>query len=99
MKEKLIVEISNAMAEALNVEQMALLNGVLLRVVSKYNITADEETKQATDETNESLLHSFLSAKQVEGCSGPTVRYYGNTIQQLYKKIGVHSLQELMQPS
>lgn len=52
MKEKLIVEISNAMAEALNVEQMALLNGVLLRVVSKYNITADEETKQATDETN-----------------------------------------------
>ena len=85
MKEKLIVEISNAMAEALNVEQMALLNGVLLRVVSKYNITADEETKQATDETNESLLHSFLSAKQVEGCSGPTVRYYGNTIQQLYK--------------
>ena len=70
MKEKLIVEISNAMAEALNVEQMALLNGVLLRVVSKYNITADEETKQATDETNESLLHSFLSATQVEGCSG-----------------------------
>ncbi len=85
MKEKLIVEISNAMAEALSVEQMALLKGVLLRVVSKYNITADEETKQATDETNESLLHSFLSAKQVEGCSGPTVRYYGNTIQQLYK--------------
>ena len=85
MKEKLIVEISNAMAEALNVEQMALLNGVLLRIIGKYNITADEETKQATDETNESLLHSFLSAKQVEGCSGPTVRYYGNTIQQLYK--------------
>ena len=85
MKEKLIVEISNAMAEALNVEQMALLNGVLLRVVSKYNITADEEMKQAIDETNEGLLHSFLSAKQVEGCSSPTVRYYGNTIQQLYK--------------
>lgn len=85
MKEKLIVEISNAMAEALNVEQMALLNGVLLRIVGKYNITADEETKQATDETNESLLHSFLSAKQVEGCSGTTVRYYGSTIQQLYK--------------
>ena len=85
MKEKLIVEISNAMAEALNVEQMALLNGVQLRVIGKSNITADEETKQATDETNESLLHSFLSAKQVEGCSGPTVRYYGSTIQQLYK--------------
>ena len=85
MKEKLIVEITNEMAEVLNVEQMALLNGVLLRIVSKYNISADEETKQAIDQTNESLLHSFLSAKQVEGCSAPTVRYYGNTIQQLYK--------------
>lgn len=85
MKEKLIVEITNEMAKVLNVEQMALLNGVLLRIVSKYNISADEETKQAIDQTNESLLHSFLSAKQVEGCSGPTVRYYGSTIQQLYK--------------
>ena len=85
MKEKLIVEIINEMAEVLNVEQIALLNGVLLKVVSKYNITADEEMKQAIDETNEGLLHSFLSAKQVEGCSSSTVRYYGNTIQQLYK--------------
>ena len=85
MKEKLIVEIINEMAEVLNVEQMALLNGVLLKVVSKYNITADEEMKQAIDETNEGLLQSFLSAKQVEGCSAPTIRYYGNTIQQLYK--------------
>ena len=85
MKEKLILEISNAMAEMLSVEQIAQLNGVLLQVVCKYNISMDEETTQATEETNEGLLRSFLSAKQVEGCSAPTVRYYGNTIQQLYK--------------
>ena len=85
MKEKLILEISNAMAEMLNVEQLAQLNGVLLRVVGKYTVSLDEVQTQITEETNEGLLRSFLSAKQVEGCSVPTIRYYGNTIQQLYK--------------
>ena len=34
MKEKFIQEISNAMAELLDIEQIAALNGVLLQVVS-----------------------------------------------------------------
>ena len=85
MKERVILEISNAMAEVLSVEQMAQLNAVLLKVISKYNISQDEESTQTAEKTNDGLLRSFLSAKQVEGCSVPTVRYYGNTIQQLYK--------------
>lgn len=85
MKEKVILEISNAMAEVLSVEQMAQLNAVLLKVISKYNISQDEESTRTAEKTNDGLLRSFLSAKQVEGCSVPTVRYYGNTIQQLYK--------------
>ncbi|MBR1941173.1 MAG: tyrosine-type recombinase/integrase [Bacteroidaceae bacterium] len=85
MKEKVILEISNAMAEVLSVEQMAQLNAVLLKVISKYNISQDEESTQTAEKTNDGLLRSFLSAKQVEGCSVPTVRYYGNTIKQLYK--------------
>lgn len=87
MKEKLILEISNAMAEILSLEQIAQLNGVLLQVVSKYIISVGEEKSNATEESNESLLRLFLSAKQVEGCSMPTVRYYGNTIKQLYKAL------------
>lgn len=87
MKEKLILEISNAMAETLSLEQIAQLNGVLLQVVSKYIISVGEEKSSATEESNESLLRLFLSAKQVEGCSAPTVRYYGNTIKQLYKAL------------
>ena len=83
MKEKLILEISNAMADMLSVEQIANLNGVLLKIISKYNISVDEEKTQQTDETNDGLLRFFLSAKQVEGCSVPTIRYYGNTIKQL----------------
>lgn len=85
MKEKLILEISNEMADILTVEQTAKLNAVLLKVVGKYTVTHDEVKTQKTEESNEELLRSFLSAKQVEGCSTPTIRYYGSMIQQLYK--------------
>ena len=87
MKEKLILEISNAMSAILTVEQTMQLNSVLLKAISKYNISLDEEKENAAEASNESLLHTFLSAKQVEGCSVPTVRYYGKTIQQLYKAL------------
>lgn len=85
MKEKLILEISNEMADILTVEQIAKLNAVLLKVVGKYTVTNDEVKTQKTEESNEELLRSFLSAKQVEGCSTPTIRYYSSMIQQLYK--------------
>ena len=53
MKEKFILEISNAMAEILSLEQIAQLNGVLLQVVSKYIISVGEEKSNATEESNE----------------------------------------------
>lgn len=83
MKDKLIVEISNAMADILNVEQMAKLNGVLLKVVSKYTVTEGDTAAPPLATSNETLLQQFLSAKQVEGCSQPTLRYYSSTIRQL----------------
>ena len=83
MKEKLILEISNAMAEVLSVEQLAKLNGVLLKTISKYTVSMGEEQAPSLATSNKTLLKAFLSAKQVEGCSQPTIRYYGNTIKQL----------------
>lgn len=87
MKEKLIQEISNAMTDILSVEQMAQLNGVLLQVVSKYTITEDGEKAHEEAASNDRLLEIFLSAKQVEGCTTPTIKYYGSTIRQLFKKM------------
>lgn len=83
MKEKLILEISNAMTEILSVEQLAKLNGVLLKSISKYTVSMGEEQAPSLATSNETLLKAFLSAKQVEGCSQPTIRYYGNTIKLL----------------
>lgn len=83
MKEKLILEISNAMTDILSVEQLAKLNGVLLKTISKYAVSMGEEQAPSLAASNETLLKAFLSAKQVEGCSQPTIRYYRNTIKQL----------------
>ena len=83
MKEKLILEISNAMADILSVEQLAKLNGVLLKSISKYTVSMGEEQAPSLATSNETLLKAFLSAKQVEGCSQPTIRYYVNTIKLL----------------
>ena len=82
MKEKLIQEISTAMAEVLSFEQVAHLNSVLLQVVSKYTITEDGETLHENAASNDRLLDIFLSAKQVEVAllrqSNTTVLPFGN---------------------
>lgn len=75
------------MAEVLSFEQVAHLNSVLLQVVSQYTITEDGETLHENAVSNDRLLDIFLSAKQVEGCTTPTIKYYGSTIRQLFKKM------------
>lgn len=87
MKEKLIQEITNTMADFLDLEQLATLNGVLLQVVSNYTITSDDESQHDSSTSNLRLLEMFLSAKQVEGCSIKTAKYYEVTIKQLFKKM------------
>ena len=85
--EKLIQEITNTMADFLDLEQLATLNGVLLQVVSNYTITSDDESQHDSSASNLRLLEMFLSAKQVEGCSIKTAKYYEVTIKQLFKKM------------
>ena len=87
MKEKFILEISKAMADILSVEQITKMNDVLLNIISKYTITEDNTIEPPAATSNEALMQAFLSAKQVEGCSAPTIRYYGNTIRQLADNI------------
>lgn len=87
MKEKFIQEITSTMAEFLDIEQLATLNGVLLQVVSNYTITGDEESQHDSSASNLRLLEIFLSAKQVEGCSIKTAKYYEVTIKQLFRKM------------
>ena len=85
MKEKLINEIENAMSGVLTFEQTAQLSTSLLQILSKYNVIADGDTLHEDFASNARLLEIFLSAKQVEGCSIKTIKYYESTICHLYK--------------
>ena len=87
MKEHFINEIADAMSEALSFEQMTELNNVLLQVVSRYEIVDNSENVKEDVKSNNRILEIFLSAKQVEGCSIKTIKYYESTVRQLYKKM------------
>ena len=87
MKEQFINEIANAMSEVLSFEQMAELNGILLQVISRYELVDNGEKVKEDAKNNNRILEIFLSAKQVEGCSIKTIKYYEATIRQLYKKM------------
>jgi site-specific recombinase XerD len=84
MKEKLINEIENAMSGILTFEQTAQLSTTLLQILSKYNVAADGNTAHEDFASNARLLEIFLSAKQVEGCSLKTIKYYDSTIRHLF---------------
>lgn len=84
MKEKLINEIENAMSGVLTFEQTAHLSTSLLQILSQYNVVADGDTVHEDFASNARLLEIFLSAKQVEGCSLKTIRYYDSTIRHLF---------------
>ncbi|MDH6312669.1 integrase/recombinase XerD [Parabacteroides sp. PFB2-10] len=85
MKEKLIKEIENSMSGALTLEQTAQLSTSLLQILSKYEVVEDKESVHEDSASNTRLLEVFLSAKQVEGCSIKTIKYYESTIRHLYK--------------
>ena len=77
MKTQLIAEIEAAMAPELTEAQAELLKSVLENVFSCVSVSKDS-TYEAQEEDH--LIHIFIAAKRVEGCSEKTLRYYESTI-------------------
>jgi len=68
--------------EKLNRHLEIILND--FEVFKKDKILSNDESKE-----NQELLVSFLSAKQIEGCSEKTIDYYGNTIFKMLESINL----------
>ena len=82
MKKELINTIEQGMLGILNNEQLTKLHEVLES--SFAMLTEDSgDTKQSNNE----LLKLFLSAKQVEGCSEKSLKYYRTTLSKMIMKI------------
>ena len=79
MKE-LIFEVLNDMAEELTIAQLKRLQEVLL----KHFQESDTRPEPAS---NLDYLEMFLHAKQIEGCSERTLKYYKTSVQHLFSQI------------
>ena len=79
MEEK-FVEIINEMAEVLNTAQLKKLQEVLLK-------RSSDNSLEKKNISNYEYLKMFLEAKQIEGCSERTIKYYEVTIEHLLKNV------------
>ena len=80
LMEENFVEIINEMAEVLNVAQLKKLQEVLLKHLADNSL-------ERKDISNYEYLKMFLEAKQIEGCSERTIKYYRVTIEHLLKNV------------
>ena len=88
-KEQIILTITNEMSNNLTNYQLELLKNVLIIQFKNIEITVltDEIKKKEEQNTNEKYINSFLSAKEVEGCSVRTIKYYRENIENLILKL------------
>lgn len=86
MEEKIVL-VLNEMSEYLSIAQMKKLQEVIIKIFAE-----NEASKR--DIPNDEFLKMFLAAKQIEGCSERTIRYYETTIEHLlsYTEVSVRKI-------
>ena len=89
IKTDIIINITNDMSLVLTQYQLEKLKETLENNLKKVeiNILTDEKEKQQIKETNDNYINIFLSAKEVEGCSTRTLKYYREIIEKLINTI------------
>lgn len=85
LKTDVIINITKDMAIILTEYQLEKLKETLQVNLDKVemSIITNEKEKQQIKETNENYINSFISAKEVEGCSTRTIKYYREIIEKM----------------
>ena len=90
MKNDLIDLIKTKMEPHLSEIQLYELNRNLQVILRNFNVVKlDRNLSTEVSKGNLELLMSFLSAKEIEGCSKKTITYYRNTILKMLDKINL----------
>ena len=79
MEEK-VAAILNEMSEYLSIAQMRKLQEVMLK-------TFAEKAENVYEISNHDFLKMFLDAKQIEGCSDRTIKFYRMTIEKMLQSV------------
>lgn len=89
IKTDIIINITNDMAFVLTKYQLEKLKETLENNLDKVemSILTDEKEKQQIKETNDKYINIFISAKEIEGCSTRTLKYYREIIEKLVNTI------------
>lgn len=89
IKTDVIINITKDMAVLLTEYQLEKLKETLQFNLEKIemSVITDETEKQKQIESNENYINSFISAKEVEGCSIRTIKYYKEIIERLVNKL------------
>ena len=89
IKTDVIIKITKDMAVLLTEYQLEKLKETLQINLEKIemSVITDEIEKQKQIESNENYINSFISAKEVEGCSVRTIKYYKEIIERLVNKL------------
>ena len=89
LKTEVIINITNDMAILLNEYQLEKLKETLQTNLEKIEMSllTDDKEKLQIKETNENYINSFISAKEVEGCSIRTIKYYREIIEKMILKL------------
>lgn len=81
MKNTIIQEIEQSLLNYLDNSQLDVLHTVLCRCSDKVEIKVVENTDIHISEfTNMELINKFIAAKEIEGCSERTTKYYYATL-------------------
>ena len=87
MKKTLINQIQMEMSGVLNNAQRQKLCEVLEHCFFNLDIVALDSQALNHGKDNVTLKEEFLSAKQIEGCSLRSIRYYGSTLEYMIKSL------------
>lgn len=81
MKNTIIQEIEQSLLNYLDNSQLDVLHTVLCRCLDKVEIKVVEDTDiHICEFTNMELINKFIAAKEIEGCSERTTKYYYATL-------------------
>jgi site-specific recombinase XerD len=88
MKTEIITEIEQSLLNYLDNAQMEMLHKVLCRCLENVEINFKSTTTiEICEYSNEELIKKFISAKEIEGCSKRTTKYYESTLLKMNSKM------------
>lgn len=88
MKTEIIKEIEQSLLKYFDNAQMEAVHSTLIRCLKDVEITIKNDVSLNISEyTNEELINKFISAKEIEGCSQRTTKYYESTLLKMNSKM------------